>query len=166
MMLNKNVSFLVMQQGVKLIRIMSLCQNKDHLLSEIFESGYISYAVNVLSRCQKLKHRTPLERILNVYHSLCWSISECLSVTSIPFDKQSLRILIMNTIKVIRTVVIYEGNDVALKINILEACVMNLFDLLNMTAADSIEDLKAFEKYKVVEEVVSLLENIFQIEIS
>ena len=162
MMLKKNVSFLVMQQGVKLIRIMSLCQNKDHLLSEIFESGYISYAVKVLSRCQKLKHRTSLERILNVYHSLCWSISECLSVTSIPFDKQSLPILIMNTIKVIRTVVIYEGNDVALKINILEACVLNLFDLMNMTAADSMEDLKALEKYKVVDEVVFLLENIFQ----
>ena len=141
-----------MQRGVKLIRIMSLCQNKNHLLSEIFESGYISYAVKVFSRCQKLKHRTPLEQILDVYHSLCWSISECLSVTSIPFDKQSLPILVMNTIKVVRTVVIYEGNNVPLKINILEACVLNLFDLLNISAADSMEDLKVLEICSIIQQ--------------
>ena len=154
------VGFSFMLQGVQLIFILSDCEGSEEVILDVFKLGIVSYAVKVLTTCQKLKQETPLEGILTIWYATCKTIVAVLSEESYNFNKVHVPILTLNIVEVMRNIAIDEKEYQTIKFDTIDNAVHVLWLLIQ--SCEQVNELNAIKEYGVVKEVVNAMVVILQ----
>ena len=151
----KNISFKILQAGVTLIHNVSLIQGSEDLMLEIFKSGMVPYAIQVLSKCQKLKDDVPIERIIPIWNSVCETIAAVIKAKSDILNKCDVPILTEAALKIIRKCTIDLTEHKSLKIKALDRAVQVLGLFTDKLVTTS--DLNTVVKYGIIKGLVPVM---------
>ena len=166
MVVEKNISFEVLQAGVKLIHNVSILQDSEDLILEIFKSGMTPYAIKVLSKCQKLKEDdVPMEDVILISSLLCHSISRVVEAKSDILNKCDVPIFTEAVLKIIKKCSIDLTEHKSQKIEALGVAVLflsTLIDRLNKSHLTTSLDLQMVTEHGIIKELVPVILLILQ----